>query len=97
MIKSKNYSETGNWELKRSSQRIHGHEAPFVMTLPLIALSFLAVFSGFMLFLGDGFGSKVYYGESHHVEGIIQWGVIDHILTSSLTFLSIFYNFLMIF
>ena len=75
--------------MKKKSVRIKAHEAPAVMTIPLIILASLAVFSGFSIFLGNGFGSLVFYGEPPSSESIIQWGLIDHILSSSLTYLSI--------
>ena len=65
MVKSKDHSETGNWELKTKKVKSHAHEAPLVMTVPLIILATLAVFSGLSLVLGDGFGDRIYYGEHH--------------------------------
>ena len=89
MVKSKDHSETGNWELKTEKVKSHAHEAPLVMTVPLIILATLAVFSGLSLVLGDGFGDRIYYGEHHGEDGFIQWKIIDHILLSPLTHLSV--------
>ena len=89
MVKSKDHSETGNWELKTEEVKSHAHEAPLVMTVPLIILATLAVFSGLSLVLGDGFGDRIYYGEHHGEDGFIQWEIIDHILLSPLTHLSV--------
>jgi len=89
MVESKDYAETGNWKIKSKTIKSHVHEAPFAMTAPLMILAFLAVFSGFSLFLGDGFGSRVYYGHHGASESMIQWSILDHILTSSLTYLSV--------
>ena len=89
MVESKDHAETGNWEIKSKTIKSHVHEAPFAMTAPLMILAFLAVFSGFSLFLGDGFGSRVYYGHHGASESMIQWSILDHILTSSLTYLSV--------
>ena len=52
-------------------------------------LSLLAVTSGLTLVFGGGFSSHVYYGEPHESHGMIQWEIIDHILSSSLTYLSV--------
>jgi len=49
----------------------------------------MAVFSGFLLFIGDGFGSRIYFGHHESTEGPIQWEIIDHILSSTLTYLSV--------
>ena len=89
MVKSKDHAKTGNWELKTEKVKSHAHEAPFVMTIPLMILATLAVFSGLALVLGDGFGARVYYGEHHGEDGFIQWKIIDHILLSPLTHLSV--------
>lgn len=89
MVESKDHAETGNWELKSKTIKSHAHEAPLAMTAPLMILALLAVFSGFSLFLGDGFGSRVYYGHHADSESMIQWSILDHILTSSLTYLSV--------
>jgi NADH-quinone oxidoreductase subunit L len=89
MEPSKDHEETGNWELSKKDVKIHAHEAPLVMTIPLMLLAFMAVFSGFLLFIGDGFGSRIYFGHHDSTEGVIQWGIIDHILSSSLTYLSV--------
>jgi len=89
MVKSKDYAETGNWELKAEKVESHAHEAPLVMTIPLMILAALAVFSGLALVLGDGFGARVYYGEHHGSDDFIQWDIISHILLSSLTHLSV--------
>jgi NADH-quinone oxidoreductase subunit L len=89
MVKSKDHDETGNWELKAEKVKSNAHEAPLVMTIPLMILATLAVFSGLALVLGDGFGARVYYGEHHGSDGFIQWDIISHILLSSLTHLSV--------
>ena len=89
MVKSKDHAETGNWELKTEKLKSHAHEAPLVMTIPLMILATLAAFSGLALVLGDGFGARVYYGEHHGEAGFIQWKIIDHILLSPLTHLSV--------
>lgn len=89
MKPAKDHEETGNWELSQKEVKIHAHEAPLVMTIPLMLLAFMAVFSGFLLFIGNGFGSMVYFGHHESTEGLIQWGIIDHILSSSLTYLSV--------
>ena len=62
------------------------HEAPAVMTVPLGILGVLAVVSGFAIFLGDGFASYVHYGYHVHQE---DWALLDHILTTSGTHLSV--------
>ena len=89
MVKSKDHSKTGNWELKTEKIESHAHEAPLVMTVPLMILATLAVFSGLALVLGDGFGARVYFGEHHGEDGFIQWKIVDHILLSPLTHLSV--------
>ena len=89
MKPSKDHEETGNWELSKKEVKIHAHEAPLVMTIPLMLLAFMAVFSGFLLFIGDGFGSRIYFGHHESTEGMIRWEIIDHILSSSLTYLSV--------
>ena len=89
MVKSKDHDETGNWELKAKKVKSSAHEAPLVMTIPLMILATLAVFSGLALVLGDGFGARVYYGEHHGSDSFIQWDIISHILLSSLTHLSV--------
>ena len=89
MKPSKDHDETGNWELSKKEVKIHAHEAPLVMTIPLMLLAFMAVFSGFLLFIGDGFGSRIYFGHHESTEGPIQWEIIDHILSSTLTYLSV--------
>ena len=89
MKPSKDHEETGNWELSKTEVKIKAHEAPLVMTIPLMLLAFMAVFSGFLLFIGDGFGSRIYFGHHESTEGPIQWDIIDHILSSSLTYLSV--------
>ncbi len=89
MKPSKDHEGTGNWELSKKEVKIHAHEAPLVMTIPLMLLAFMAVFSGFLLFIGEGFGSRIYFGHHESTEGPIQWEIIDHILSSSLTYLSV--------
>ena len=89
MTQSKDHSDTGNWILKKEKIEVHAHEAPYVMTVPLMILGTLAVFSGLSLVLGDGFGARVYYGSHHGDGGMIQWGIINHILLSPLTHLSV--------
>ena len=89
VISSSDHSETGNWVVEDKKVESHAHEAPLVMTLPLMVLSVLAVFSGLTLVIGGGFSSHVYYGEPYEAHGMIQWSVIDHILSSSLTYLSV--------
>ena len=41
------------------------------------------------LVFGGGFSSQIYYGEPHESHGMGQWEIIDHILSSSLTYLSV--------
>ena len=89
VISSSDHSETGNWVVEDKIVESHAHEAPLVMTLPLMVLSVLAVFSGLTLVIGGGFSSHVYYGDPYEAHGMIQWSVIDHILSSSLTYLSV--------
>ena len=89
VISSSDHSETGNWVVEDKKVESHAHEAPLVMTLPLMVLSVLAVFSGLTLVIGGGFSSHVYYGEAYEAHGMIQWSIIDHILSSSLTYLSV--------
>jgi NADH-quinone oxidoreductase subunit L len=89
VIPSDDHSDSGNWKVLKKEVKIQAHEAPLVMTIPLMILAFLAVFSGFMVFLGEGFGSVVFYGTPPSSEGPIQWGLLDHILLSSLTYLSV--------
>ena len=89
VVSSTDHSETGNWVVKDTKVESHAHEAPLVMTLPLMFLSFLAVFSGLTLVFGGGFSSHVYYGEPYEAHGMIQWSIIDHILSSTLTYLSV--------
>ena len=90
IVYSDDHSITGNWVLKEKRVHTHAHEAPLVMTLPLMILSLLAVTSGLTLVFGGGFSSHVYYGEPHESHGMVQWEIIDHILSSSLTYLSVF-------
>ena len=89
IVTSEDHSATGNWVLEEKVVHSHAHEAPLVMTLPLIILSLLAVTSGLTLVFGGGFSSHVYYGEPHESHGMVQWEIIDHILSSSLTYLSV--------
>ena len=89
VISSSDHSETGNWVVENKKVESHAHEASLVMTLPLMVLSLLAVFSGLTLVFGGGFSSQVYYGEPYEAHGMIQWSIIDHILSSSLTYLSV--------
>ena len=89
VISSSDHSETGNWVVEDKKVESHAHEAPLVMTLPLMVLSLLAVFSGLTLVIGGGFSSHVFYGEPYEAHGMIQWSIIDHILSSSLTYLSV--------
>ena len=89
IVSSEDHSATGNWVLEEKTVHSHAHEAPIVMTLPLIILSLLAVTSGLTLVFGGGFSSHVYYGEPHESHGMVQWEIIDHILSSSLTYLSV--------
>ena len=89
IVSSKDHSVTGNWVLEEKKVHSHAHEAPLVMTLPLMVLSLLAVTSGLTLVFGGGFSSHIYYGEPHDSHGMIQWEIIDHILSSSLTYLSV--------
>ena len=89
VISSSDHSETGNWVVEDKKVESHAHEAPLVMTLPLMVLSVLAVFSGLTLVVGGGFSSHVYYGDPYEAHGMVQWSVIDHILSSSLTYLSV--------
>lgn len=89
MVKSDDHEETGNWQLETKIVKSHAHEAPLVMTIPLMILAILAVFSGLALVLGDGFGARVYFGEHHGEDGFIQWKIINHILLSPLTHLSV--------
>ena len=89
VVSAEDHSKTGNWVVESKKIESHAHEAPLVMTLPLMILSLLAVFSGLTLVFGGGFSSHVYYGEPHEGHGMIQWEIIDHILSSSLTFLSV--------
>jgi len=89
VLSSSDHSVTGNWVVEDKKVESHAHEAPLVMTLPLMVLSVLAVFSGLTLVIGGGFSSHVYYGDPYEAHGMIQWSVIDHILSSSLTYLSV--------
>ena len=89
VISSSDHSETGNWVVEDKKVESHAHEAPLVMTLPLMVLSVLAVFSGLTLVIGGGFSSHVYYGDPYEAHGMVQWSIIDHILSSSLTYLSV--------
>jgi NADH-quinone oxidoreductase subunit L len=89
VIPSDDHSDSGNWKVLKKEVKIQAHEAPWVMTIPLMILAFLAVFSGFIIFLGEGFGSVVFYGTPPSSEGPIQWGLLDHILLSPLTYLSV--------
>ncbi len=59
------------------------------MTIPLMVLASLAVFSGLSLVLGGGFATHVFYGEPHEAHGLVHWDIIDHILSSNLTYLSV--------
>ncbi len=86
LVRAKGYDDSGDWVLNKENIESHAHESPKIMTVPLIILGFMAVFSGFFLFIGNGFGSAVYYG--HH-ESVDAFVLIEHILTSSLTHLSI--------
>ena len=97
IVSSKDHSVTGNWVLEKKEVHSHAHEAPLVMTLPLIILSLLAVTSGLTLVFGGGFSSHVYFGEPHESQGTIQWDIIDYILSSSLTYLSVAVGFTGIF
>ena len=91
MVQSEDHSDSGNWVVREKTLKIKAHEAPLVMTIPLMILAFMAVFSGFSVFLGSGFGSSVYFGDHHSSDsGIIQWGIISHVMLSPLTHLSVF-------
>jgi len=89
MVPAKDHNTSGNWVLKKRTINNHSHEAPLIMTFPLMVLALLAVISGFSLFVGEGFGGKVYYGSHHSSDNIIQWSILDHILSSTLTYLSV--------
>jgi len=89
IVSSKDHSKTGNWVIKEEKVVSHAHEAPLIMTIPLMILASLAVVSGLSLVIGGGFSSHVYYGEPHESHGMVQWEIIDHILSSSLTYLSV--------
>jgi len=89
VVSSKDHSKTGNWVMEEEEVGSHAHEAPLIMTIPLMILASLAVFSGLSLVIGGGFSSHVYYGEPHESHGMVQWEIIDHILSSSLTYLSV--------
>ena len=89
VVSSKDHSKTGNWVIKEESVESHAHEAPLIMTMPLMILALLAVVSGLSLVIGGGFSSHVYFGEPHESHGMVQWDIIDHILSSSLTYLSV--------
>ena len=86
LVRAKGYEDSGDWVLKKENVESHAHESPKIMTVPLMILGFMAVFSGWFIFIGNGFGSAVYYG--HH-ESVDAFALIEHILTSSLTHLSI--------
>ena len=86
LVRAKGYDDSGDWVLDEKEIESHAHESPKIMTVPLMLLGFMAVFSGFFLFIGNGFGSAVYYG--HH-ESKDAFVLIEHIVTSSLTHLSI--------
>ena len=86
---SDDHSETGNWVIKTEEIKSHAHEASPVMTIPLMVLATLAVFSGLSLVIGGGFATHVFYGEPHEAHGMVHWDIIDHILSSNLTYLSV--------
>ena len=67
IVSSEDHSATGNWVLEEKIVHSHAHEAPIVMTLPLIILSLLAVTSGLTLVFGGGFSSHVYYLSLIHI------------------------------
>jgi len=48
----------------------HAHESPKVMTIPLVVLAFLSIFSGWLgiPWLRKGYSSFVYFHEVHHLE-----------------------------
>jgi NADH-quinone oxidoreductase subunit L len=46
----------------------HSHESPRIMTVPLVVLSIFAAASFLVLFIGDGFGAVVFFGESHALQ-----------------------------
>ena len=79
VISSSDHSETGNWVVEDKKVESHAHEAPLVMTLPLMVLSVLAVFSGLTLVIGGGFSSHVYYGDPYEAHGMVQWLSLIHI------------------
>ncbi len=88
MVQSEDHSDSGNWTVKEKTIKIRAHEAPLVMTIPLMILAFMAVFSGFSVFLGSGFGSSVYYGDHHSTDS--GWEIISYVMLSPLTHLSVF-------
>jgi len=70
----------------------HAHESPKTMTVPLMILAGLAVVSGFVLFIGDGF--KAFMGGSIHglVPGAHHESLVDiasEIFTDPLTYVSL--------
>jgi len=71
----------------------HAHESPKIMTVPLMLLAALALTSGFVLFIGTGFGS--FMGSSieslieHAAEAGTPLDLLVEILTSWLTYVAL--------
>ncbi|MDH3364895.1 MAG: NADH-quinone oxidoreductase subunit L [Thermoplasmata archaeon] len=70
----------------------HAHESPKLMTVPLMILAALAMTSGFVLFIGDGFGafsgdsiSELFHG-GHHESAA---DILSHIFGDPLTYVSL--------
>jgi proton-translocating NADH-quinone oxidoreductase chain L len=70
---------------------VHAHESPKIMTVPLMILAGLAMISGFVLFIGDGF--KAFLGGSIEGLGIHEGetlaSVATDIFTDPLTYVSL--------
>ena len=84
------------WFLTFSGEKrseYHAHESPKIMSVPLMILAALALTSGFVLFIGAGFGNFV--GSSieglieHPAEVLTSSELLAEILTSWLTYVTL--------
>lgn len=64
----------------------HAHESPGVMTVSLSILAIFAFGSGFALFIGTGFGDRIFFGHPHHAG---TYELLAEIFGDPFTYLSI--------
>ncbi len=64
----------------------HAHESPASMAGPLVVLAVFAFSSGFALFIGDGFLSRIFFGHAHDITSM---ELLGEIFTDWKTYLSV--------